>query len=79
MVPVCQRMSLEPTAGADLTVLDVFADDAVDIVKLTPSHLALLGSERRSGRRIRQLILGGEDLTTAQPGLADTASATSSR
>ncbi len=59
------RVYPEPTAGADLTVLDVFADDAVDIVKLTPSHLALLGSERRSGRRIRQLILGGEDLTTA--------------
>jgi amino acid adenylation domain-containing protein len=59
------RVYPEPTAGADLTVLDVFADDAVDIVKLTPSHLALLGSDKRSGRRITQLILGGEDLTTA--------------
>jgi non-ribosomal peptide synthetase component F len=38
------RVYPEPTGGADLTVLDVFADDAVDIVKLTPSHLALLGS-----------------------------------
>jgi amino acid adenylation domain-containing protein len=59
------RVYPEPPTGADLTVLDVFADDAVDIVKLTPSHLALLGSEQRSGRRITQLILGGEDLTTA--------------
>ena len=59
------RVYPEPTTGADLTVLDVFADDAVDIVKLTPSHLTLLPSGRRAGRRIRQLILGGEDLTTA--------------
>jgi amino acid adenylation domain-containing protein len=59
------RVYPEPTVGADLTVLDVVADDAVDIVKLTPSHLALLGSDRRSGRCITQLILGGEDLTTA--------------
>ena len=50
---------------ADLAVLDVFDDDSVDIVKLTPSHLALLPPDRRSGRRISQLILGGEDLTTA--------------
>ncbi|MDH3958798.1 MAG: amino acid adenylation domain-containing protein, partial [Actinomycetota bacterium] len=59
------RVYPEPTTGADLAVLDVFADDAVDIVKLTPSHLTLLPSDRRAGRRIRQLILGGEDLTTA--------------
>ena len=59
------RVYPEPTTGADLGVLDVVADDAVDIVKLTPSHLALLGSQRRAGRRIKQLIVGGEDLTTA--------------
>ena len=59
------RVYPERAVGADLTVIDVFADDAVDIVKLTPAHLALLGSEERGGRRIRQLILGGEDLTTA--------------
>ena len=59
------RVYPEPEVGADLTVLDVFADDSVDIVKLTPSHLALLPPDRRSGRRISQLILGGEDLTTA--------------
>jgi amino acid adenylation domain-containing protein len=53
------------TDTADLAVLDVFAEDSVDIVKLTPSHLALLIDHDLTGTRIRQLILGGEDLTTA--------------
>ncbi len=46
----------------DLSVLDVFADDAVDVVKLTPSHLALLEPQLLETSRIRSLILGGEDL-----------------
>ncbi len=46
--------------AVDTAVIDVFDDDAVDIVKLTPSHLALVG-DRRPGR-IRTLIVGGEDL-----------------
>ena len=53
------------SGAADLAVLEVFAEDAVDIVKLTPSHLALLVDRDLAGSRIRQLILGGEDLTTA--------------
>jgi amino acid adenylation domain-containing protein len=56
------------TEAADLAVLDVFAEDEVDIVKLTPSHLALLTDRDFSGSRIRQLILGGEDLPTATAG-----------
>jgi amino acid adenylation domain-containing protein len=48
----------------DLAVLDVFADDAVDVVKLTPSHLALLDDDALDVRRIRALIVGGEDLRT---------------
>ncbi len=56
----------DPGIGVDLSVIDVFADDSVDIVKLTPSHLALLSSDTdRSEARIRQLIVGGEDLTVA--------------
>ena len=49
----------------DLGVLDVFADDAVDIVKLTPSHLRAVVAQAKPWRRIRGLILGGEDLPTA--------------
>ncbi len=50
----------------DLAVIDVFADDAVDVVKLTPSHLAVLDPARLATERIRTLIVGGEDLTVQQ-------------
>ena len=46
-------------------VLDVYAQDAVDFLKLTPSHLALISETDCRSRRIRTLILGGEDLKTA--------------
>ena len=48
--------------GPDLTILDVIEDDAVDVVKLTPSHLSLIVHGGAKTSRIRQLILGGEDL-----------------
>ncbi|WP_170608629.1 non-ribosomal peptide synthetase [Ruegeria arenilitoris] len=48
----------------DLAVLDVFNDDKVDIVKLTPSHLALVCAQNRPVRRIKTLVLGGENLTS---------------
>ncbi len=48
----------------DLSVLEVFEDDAVDVVKLTPSHLALLEDRHFKTERIRCLILGGEELRT---------------
>ena len=54
----------EERAAPDLAVLDVFAQDAVDVVKLTPSHLALVCAQGLSVSRIRTLILGGENLTT---------------
>jgi amino acid adenylation domain-containing protein/non-ribosomal peptide synthase protein (TIGR01720 family) len=53
----------ETDARADMAVLHVFDDDAVDVVKLTPSHLSLLADRDLSRSRIGQLILGGEDLT----------------
>jgi amino acid adenylation domain-containing protein len=49
-------------AGEDLAIRRVFQDDATDVVKLTPSHLALLEAPELGARRIRQLIVGGEDL-----------------
>ncbi|MEM8499387.1 MAG: AMP-binding protein [Pseudomonadota bacterium] len=50
--------------SSQLAVLDVFKDDDVDIVKLTPSHLRLVlqGSNKLSATSsIKGLILGGED------------------
>ncbi len=60
--------------GSDLSVRDVFLEDRVDVVKLTPAHLALLDPEMLSTRRIRTLILGGEDLRTDVARAAVTAS-----
>ena len=51
--------------GVDLALKQVLEDDLVDIVKLTPSHLAVLGDMDLSESRISQLILGGEQLHTS--------------
>jgi amino acid adenylation domain-containing protein/non-ribosomal peptide synthase protein (TIGR01720 family) len=64
------RVRIYPEAErAGATVLRVVEDDAVDLVKLTPSHLGLLRG-RGPTRRIRRVILGGEDLKTSQARLA---------
>jgi len=54
----------EEEAGADLAILRVFEEDRVDVVKLTPAHLALLATTDLSRSRVRTLILGGDDLPT---------------
>ncbi|MFK7959648.1 MAG: amino acid adenylation domain-containing protein [Phycisphaerales bacterium] len=46
----------------DLALLDVASDDAVDIIKATPSHLELLRNHDLRSGRVRQLVIGGEDL-----------------
>lgn len=48
-----------------LLVRRVFEDNRVDVVKLTPSHLALIRDLDLSQSRVRRLIVGGEDLTRA--------------
>jgi amino acid adenylation domain-containing protein len=51
--------------GDRLEILDVFAEDRVDVVKLTPAHLSLLRESGLSRRqRIRRLIVGGENFPT---------------
>ena len=49
-------------AGAELSVLRVFEEDRCDVVKLTPSHLALLREANLTSTRVRRLIVGGENL-----------------
>jgi amino acid adenylation domain-containing protein len=44
-----------------MVVLKVIEDGAVDIVKLTPSHLAMIKDLDLAASRIRKLIVGGED------------------
>lgn len=45
-------------------IREVFTDNAVDVVKLTPSHLALVRDLDLSQTRIKTLIVGGEDFKT---------------
>lgn len=54
----------EDDTGADLAILRVFEEDRVDVVKLTPAHLALLATTDLSRSRVTTLILGGDDLPT---------------
>ncbi|PPK85257.1 amino acid adenylation domain-containing protein [Neolewinella xylanilytica] len=55
----------EPAPGTpDLAVLRVLDDDRCDVVKLTPSHLALLRGRDYRHARISTLIVGGEQLST---------------
>jgi amino acid adenylation domain-containing protein len=48
-----------------LAVLRVFEEDAAEVVKLTPAHLSLALAAGRPARRLRTLVLGGENLTVA--------------
>jgi amino acid adenylation domain-containing protein len=50
--------------GSVPALLRVLEDDAVDVVKLTPSHLSLIRGRDVQQSRVKTLILGGEDLKT---------------
>jgi amino acid adenylation domain-containing protein len=47
-----------------MAILRVVEDNAVDIVKLTPAHLAMIRDMNLRATRIRRLIVGGEDFKT---------------
>ena len=61
------RIEVFPEArdSGEIPIANVFAADSVDAVKLTPAHLNIVRSLPGKARRIRTLILGGEDLKTA--------------
>ncbi len=44
-----------------LKILEVIEENAVDIIKLTPSHLSLIKEMGLGASRIKQFIVGGED------------------
>jgi amino acid adenylation domain-containing protein len=54
----------ETKDAVDLSVLDVFNDDRVDIIKLTPSHLSMIVDQNIPSKRVKRLIVGGEDFKT---------------
>ncbi len=47
-----------------MLIREVCRDNAVDVIKLTPSHLALVRDLDLSHTRIKQFIVGGEDFKT---------------
>jgi amino acid adenylation domain-containing protein len=54
----------EPARPVDTALMDVARADAVDFIKLTPSHLSLLARLGVDGSRIRRMVVGGENLRT---------------
>ncbi|MEZ5039502.1 MAG: amino acid adenylation domain-containing protein [Saprospiraceae bacterium] len=51
----------EDSNGPDFAIFKVLEADQVDIIKLTPSHLALLKDRQFPTSRIKTMIVGGED------------------
>jgi amino acid adenylation domain-containing protein len=54
----------EPGGPVDTALMDVARADSVDFIKLTPSHLSLLGRIGLEGSRIRRMVVGGENFST---------------
>ncbi len=54
----------EPDGPVDSALMDVLREDAVDFIKLTPSHLSLLCQVSPAPTRIRRMVVGGEDFKT---------------
>ncbi len=48
--------------GPDISLRSVLADERVNTIKLTPTHLSLVQDMRVPADRVRQLIFGGENL-----------------
>jgi amino acid adenylation domain-containing protein/non-ribosomal peptide synthase protein (TIGR01720 family) len=67
-VPLCSGGTVvvyeERSGVRDIPLKRVIEDNRVDIMKLTPSHLAIAQALQLTGSRIHTLILGGEDLKT---------------
>lgn len=59
------RIYPESYGSVDATLFEVLEDNMVDVVKLTPAHLALIQDQDLSRSRVEQLIVGGEDLKSA--------------
>jgi amino acid adenylation domain-containing protein len=51
--------------GRESPLAEILRENAVDVLKLTPSHLALIKDQDNSLSRVRCLIVGGEALETA--------------
>jgi fengycin family lipopeptide synthetase D len=58
------RLFIYPQRENEISLNAVLEDNQVGVLKLTPSHLALLRDRDNSGSRVRRLIVGGEAFET---------------
>ncbi len=56
----------EPETGPDLALLKVLEENQVNLIKLTPSHLALIQGGNYSDSQLKTMIVGGENFKTDQ-------------
>ena len=54
----------EAESERDFTIRKVIEDNAVDVIKLTPAHLALIHAMDFSSSKLKKLIVGGDDFKT---------------
>ena len=54
----------EHSSGPDISIMEVIEENLVNSIKLTPSHLALLGDIDLSDSNLKLMIVGGEDFKT---------------
>ncbi|OMF98439.1 non-ribosomal peptide synthetase [Paenibacillus sp. FSL R7-0337] len=59
------QISIYQNEGTEHALYQIIKDNEATIIKLTPSHLALIEDRDYSMSSIRTLIVGGEDLKTA--------------
>ena len=63
----------EESGAIDLSLQRIFEENVVDVIKLTPSHLALVQG-MALGSRVKTLLIGGEDQKTSLAGAIANAS-----
>ena len=54
----------ESDHGPDISLMEVIAENKVNSIKLTPSHLALLQGKNLADSQVKMMIVGGEDFKT---------------
>ena len=56
----------EPGFGPDISLFKVFAENKVNAIKLTPSHLTLIKDRDLANLKLKLIIVGGEDFKANQ-------------
>lgn len=57
------KLIIYPRVENEVSLLEIFRENQVEILKLTPSHLSLIKDRDNAESRIKRLIVGGEALS----------------